>query len=195
MAELYQATIITSNAMESSDGAIRLAKKLYKENPDKYFMPDQYNNPANWMAHFKTTAVEIYEQTSQRVTHFVAGIGTGGTVMGTGRGLKHFNPNIQIHAVEPAESLHGLEGLKHMESSIVPGIYDESFLDGKISVHTEDAYEMVRILEQEEGYKVGHSSGAAMVGAVKLAETMDSGVIVTVFPDSCDECYIARGEY
>lgn len=195
MAGGYHAKIITSDPLESSDGAIRLCRETYDKDPHRYFMPDQYNNPANWQAHFKTTSVEIYEQTGKRVTHFIAGLGTSGTVMGTGRGLKRFNPEIRVYAVEPAEALHGLEGLKHMESSIVPEIYDESFLDGKLSVETEDAYEMVRMLEEEEGVKVGHSSGAAMVGALRLAETMEEGVIVTVFPDSCDECYIARGEY
>lgn len=195
MAEKYHAKIINSDPLESSDGAIRLAKKIYEEDPDRYFMPDQYNNPANWLAHYKTTATEVYEQTKKRITHFIAGLGTSGTVMGTGRGLKRFNPGIQIYAVEPAEALHGLEGLKHMESSIVPGIYDESFLDGKVSVKTEDAYEMVRKLDQVEGIKVGQSSGAALAGALQLAEKLDEGVIVTVFPDSCDECYIARGEF
>ncbi len=195
MAGGYHAKIITSDPLQSSDGAILLAKEIYGKHPDRYFMPDQYNNPANWQAHYKTTAVEIYEQTEKRVTHFVAGIGTSGTVMGTGRGLKRFDSSIQVYAVEPAEALHGLEGLKHMDSSIVPGIYEEDFLDGKISVKTEDAYEMVRKLELEEGIKVGQSSGAAVVGALQLAEKIDEGVIVTVLPDSCDECYIARGEY
>ncbi|MBI5185051.1 MAG: cysteine synthase family protein [Nitrospinae bacterium] len=195
MAGGYHAKIITSDPLQSSDGAIRLCRETYNRNPELYFMPDQYNNPANWQAHYKTTAVEIHEQTNKRVTHFVAGIGTGGTVMGTGRGLKHFNPGILVYAVEPAEALHGLEGLKHMESSIVPGIYEESYLDGKLSVETEDAYEMVRRLEEEEGLRVGHSSGAAMAGALRLAGIIDEGVIVTVFPDSCDECYIARGEF
>jgi len=171
-----------------------MAKKILKENPDKYFMPDQYNNPSNWMAHFDTTSAEVFKQTEGRITHFIAGIGTGGTVMGTGRGLKRFNPDIKVFAVEPAEALHGIEGLKHMETSIKPGIYDESFLDGKISVKTEDAYEMVRLLQEEEGLGVGHSSGAAMKGALMLAEKIGKGVIVTVFPDSC-ECYVTTGNF
>src|SRR3989338_6199323 len=137
---------------------------------------------------------DVCKQTEGRITHFIAGIGTGGTVMGTGRGLKRFNPNTKIFAVEPAEALHGIEGLKHMETSIKPGIYDESFLDGKISVKTEDAYKMVSLLQEEEGLGVGHSSGAAMRGALELAERIGKGVIVTVFPDSC-ECYVTTGDF
>jgi cysteine synthase B len=194
MAESYKAKIILSDPLEGSDGDIRMARKIFNENPDKYFMPDQYNNPSNWKAHFDTTAAEIYRQTEGRITHFIAGIGTGGTVMGTGRGLKRFKRDIKVYAVEPAEPLHGIEGLKHMETSIVPGIYDESFLDGKISVKTEDAYEMVRLLKEEEGLGVGHSSGAVMKGALELAKMIGKGVIVTVFPDSC-ECYITTGDF
>jgi cysteine synthase B len=194
MGEVYKAELVVSDPLEGSDGAIRMARKILSENHDKYFMPDQYNNPSNWKAHFDTTAVEIYRQTESRVTHFIAGIGTAGTVMGSGRRLKMFNPSVKVYAVEPAEALHGIEGLKHMETSIRPGIYDENFLDGKISVKTEEAYEMVRLLQDEEGLGVGHSSGAAMKGALVLAERIGKGVIVTVFPDSC-ECYITTGNF
>ena len=162
---------------------------------DIYFMPDQYNNPANWKAHFETTAKEIWAQTEGRVTHFLAGIGTGGTIMGGSRGLRQFNPDIKCYAIEPAEELHGIEGLKHMGSSIVPGIYDESILDGKISITTEDSYDMVSTLEKEEGILVGHSSAAAMMGALELASRIKKGVIVTVFPDSCEKCYINFGHF
>ncbi|MFQ5559757.1 MAG: PLP-dependent cysteine synthase family protein, partial [Nitrospinota bacterium] len=193
MAESYNAIIHLSSPLEGSDGAILMAKEIYEKNPEKFFMPDQYNNPSNWKAHFDTTAPEIFDQTHKRVTHFVAGLGTSGTVMGTGRGLKALNPAIRVCAVEPAEALHGIEGLKHMESSIVPGIYDESFLDEKMSVKTEEAYEMVRLLKEEEGLEVGQSSGAAFKGALNLAARIESGVIVTVFPDSC-ECYVASGD-
>lgn len=192
MAQLYGADIIYSDPLGGSDGAIIKANEIYEENRDKYFMPDQYNNPSNWKAHFETTAPEIYEQTGKRVTHFIAGIGTCGTIMGTGRGLKKLNSAIQIFAVEPYESLHGLEGLKHMETSIVPGIYDPSFLDGKISVKTEDAFNMVRKLEKEEGLRVGNSSGAAVMGAIELAKKIKKGVIVTVLPDSCENCYLSK---
>lgn len=194
MAESYKAEIVLSDPLEGSDGAIMMARKIFNENPDRYFMPDQYNNPSNWKAHFDTTTVEICNQTEGRVTHFIAGIGTGGTIMGAGRGLKRFNPDIKAYAVEPAEALHGIEGLKHMETSIKPAIYNENFLDGKISVKTEDAYEMVRLLQEEEGLGVGHSSGAAMKGALELAERIGKGVIVTVFPDSC-ECYVTTGNF
>ncbi len=183
----YGAEIIFTSPLEGSDGAIKEARRLYKEDPRKYFMPDQYNNPANPEAHYETTGKEIIEQTKGSITHFVAGIGTGGTIMGTGRRLKEFNSKIKVIAVEPATPLHGLEGLKHMETSIVPGIYKEEFLDGKIKVQTEDAYEMTLRLAKEEGLFVGYSSGAAMQGALEVARQFKEGVIVTVFPDSGDK--------
>jgi cysteine synthase B len=195
MASQFNANLILSEAIESSDGAIRLCKKIYTENPDKYFMPDQYNNPSNWMAHRDTTAAEIWEQTKGSVTHFLAGIGTSGTLMGTTRGLKAFNAKILSYAIEPAEALHGIEGLKHMETSIIPGIYDPKVFDEKLSVKTEEAYKMVRKLEEEEGLLVGTSAGAAMVGAMRVAESIDEGIVVTIFPDSCEECVIAHGEF
>lgn len=195
MANDYGAEIVTSSPFEGSDGAILMAKEIYKSDPDKYYMPDQYNNDSNWMAHFLHTSQEIWKQTEGRVTHFCAGIGTGGTIMGNTRGLRKLNPNIKCYAIEPAEELHGLEGLKHMASSIIPGIYDESFLDGKISVSTETSYDMVETLEKEEGILVGHSSAAAMVGALDLAKRIKTGVIVTVFPDSCDTCYVNYGKF
>lgn len=195
MADFYGAEIVTSSPFEGSDGAIIMAREIYEANPDIYFMPDQYNNDSNWKAHYETTAPEIWKQTDKRVTHFIAGIGTSGTIMGTSRRLKTLNPDIKCYAVEPEESLHGLEGLKHMASSIVPGIYKESELDGKISVATETAYDMVSELEKEEGILVGHSSAAAMVGALDLASRIEKGVIVTVFPDSCETCYISSGHF
>ncbi len=195
MADFYGAEIITSSPFEGSDGAILLARKIFKENPDLYFMPDQYNNDSNWKAHYETTAKEIWEQTEGRITHFLAGIGTGGTIMGNTRRLKDYNKNIQCLAVEPSEELHGIEGLKHMASSIVPGIYKEEELDGKISVSTEASYEMVKRLEDEEGILVGHSAAAAMWAALDLASRIDKGVIVTIFPDSCEKCYINFGKF
>jgi cysteine synthase B len=195
MADFYGAEIVTSSPFEGSDGAIILAKKIYEENPDIYFMPDQYSNDSNWQAHQETTATEIWTQTSHRVTHFLAGIGTGGTIMGTSRGLRQLNSDIKCYAVEPAESLHGLEGLKHMETSIVPKIYKEEELDGKLSILTDEAYDMVELLEKQEGILVGHSSAAAMVGALKLASQIKKGVIVTVFPDSCERCYVNFGKF
>ncbi|MBI3581779.1 MAG: cysteine synthase family protein [Nitrospinae bacterium] len=195
MASQYSANLILSDPIESSDGAIRLCRKIYSENPDKYFLPDQYNNPSNWAAHKETTAREIWEQTNGTVTHFLAGIGTSGTLMGTTRGLKAMNRNILSYAVEPAEPLHGIEGLKHMETSIIPGIYEPSVFDEKLSVKTDEAYKMVSRLEEEEGLLVGTSSGAAMVGAMRVAERLDEGVVVTIFPDSCEECIVAHGEF
>ena len=195
MADFYGAEIVTSSPFEGSDGAIILARKIYEKDTDKYFMPDQYNNPSNWKSHYLHTAPEIWKQTDGRVTHFCAGIGTGGTIMGNTRRLRELNPDVKCYAVEPLEELHGIEGLKHMGSSIVPEIYDESYLDGKISVATEDSYEMVEKLEKEEGILVGHSSAAAMVAALNLARQIKKGVIVTVFPDSCDTCYINFGKF
>jgi len=183
----YGAKVTYSDAMEGSDGAIRLCREVLAANPEKYYKPDQYFNPMNPLAHYETTGPEIYRQTNGAITHFVAGIGTGGTIMGTGRYLKEINPEIQVIAVEPDDALHGLEGLKHMASSIVPGIYHEEQLDGKISVSTEDAYSMVYRLSQEEGVLVGQSSGAALFAALKLARKLRSGTVVTIFPDFGDK--------
>jgi len=180
----YGAKIHFSSPFEGSDGAIRLARKIYQENLGKYFMPDQYNNPANVKAHYETTGVEIFHQTEGRLTHFVAAIGTSGTLMGTGKRLREYNKNIQIVAVEPDEPLHGIEGLKHMATSIVPGIYDEKFADMKICVNTNQAYEMARRMALEEGLFIGHSAGAALVGALELGKQLAEGVIVTILPDS-----------
>jgi len=183
----YGAKVTYSDPMEGSDGAIRLCRKILEGDPEKYFKPDQYFNPMNPQAHYENTGPEIYRQTGGKVTHFVAGIGTGGTVMGTGRYLKEVNSKIKIIAVEPDDALHGLEGLKHMATSIVPGIYHEEELDDKIPVSTEDAYSMVYRLSQEEGVLVGQSSGAAMFAAVKIARKLRSGTIVTIFPDFGDK--------
>jgi len=185
----FGAKIIYSSPMEGSDGAIRLAKKILAEAPDRYFMPDQYNNEFNPKSHYDTTGVEIWRQTDGQVTHFLAGIGTGGTVMGTGRRLKEYNKKIQVIAVEPDHALHGLEGLKHMASSIVPGIYKEGELDAKIPMPTEPAYDMVERLAREEGLIVGHSSGGAMVAALQVAEELKEGVVVTIFPDHGDRYF------
>jgi len=183
IAETFGANIIVSDPLEGSDGAIIEAQNRFNKHPERYFMPDQYNNPNNWKAHYETTAMEIWEQTQGRVTHFVAGIGTSGTLMGTGRRLKELNPKIEIIAVEPATALHGLEGLKHMDSSIVPGIYDPKVHDRKVSVFTEDAYEMVCRVAREEGLLIGFSCGAALQGAFEVAMGLKEGVVVTIFPD------------
>jgi len=179
----FGAKIIYSDPLEGSDGAIRLARKLKAENMDKYYMPDQYNNPANPQSHYDTTAVEIWDQTEGRVTHFLAGLGTSGTFMGTSRRLKEFNPEIKTISVEPSEALHGLEGMKHMSSSIVPGIYDSHKADELVGVKTEDAYDTMKDLLKKEGIFVGHSSGAVAYAAIECAKTLEEGVVVTVFPD------------
>ncbi|MFP3294104.1 MAG: pyridoxal-phosphate dependent enzyme, partial [Hydrogenobaculum sp.] len=145
-----------------------------------------------WQAHFYSTGIEIYNQTKGQITHFVAGIGTGGTIMGTGRRLKVYNPNIEVIGIQPAYPFHGIEGLKHIESSIKPGIFDETFLDRTIFVDTEEAYELTRRLAKEEGLFVGQSSGAALAGAIKLAKELESGLIVTVFPDGGDRYLSTR---
>lgn len=185
-AEAFGAKLIFSSEFEGSDGAIRLADQLYKENPDKYFMPNQYNNPKNPEAHYLTTGVEIWEQTQGKVTHFVATMGTSGTAMGTTRRLKEYNAKIQCYGGQPEDSLHGLEGLKHMPSSIVPGIYKESSLDKVLWLSTEAAYDMMDRLAKEEGLLVGYSSGAAMVASLELAKQLEQGVVVTIFCDHRD---------
>ena len=183
----YGAQMIFSDPMEGSDGALEQCREMLHENPNRYFKPDQYFNPANSLAHYETTGPELWWQTQEKLTHFVAGMGTGGTLMGTGRYLKEQNPHIQIVGVEPDDGLHGLEGLKHMASSIVPGIYHEEQLDRKINVSTEDAYESVYRLGREEGLLVGQSSGAAMWAALKIAREIDDGIVVTLFPDFGDK--------
>jgi cysteine synthase B len=183
----YGAKMIFSSPLEGSDGAIRLCRQILHAAPARYFKPDQYFNPANPVAHYETTGPEIWHQTRGQISHFVAGIGTGGTIMGTGRYLKERNSRIHVIAVEPDDAFHGLEGLKHMASSIVPGIYQEEQLDGKIAVSTEDAYDTVYRLGREEGVLVGQSSGAALWAALKVARALDEGVVVTVFPDFGDK--------
>ena len=183
----YGVDLVLTNPLEGSDGAIREARRLYAENPDSYFYADQYNNPANWKAHYDTTAVEIWEQTAGRITHFVAGLGTTGTFVGTSRRLKEFNPNIKAISFQPDSPFHGLEGLKHLETAIVPGIYDPGVADQNLEVTTEDAHECARQLARREGLLVGISSGAALGAALKVARSVTSGVIVTIFPDGGDK--------
>ncbi len=182
----YGARIIYSDPLEGSDGAILLAREIVERNQDRYYKPDQYNNPSNWKAHYDTTAPEILEQTGGRVTHFVAGLGTTGTLVGTGRRLHEANPRIQVIAVEPDAPLHGLEGLKHIASSIVPGIYDPSVHDHKVPVSTEAGYRMARRLAREEGLLVGESTGAAVEAALHVARDLREGVVVVIAPDGGD---------
>ena len=184
--QAFGAKIHFSDPLESSDGAIIKCREIIARDPERYFKPDQYNNEANALAHFETTGPEIWRQTDGRVTHFIAGIGTSGTVMGTGRFLKTQNPAIRVIGVEPDDAMHGLEGMKHIASSIVPGIYHGEQLDQKIFVGTEESYDMVYVLGQTEGILVGQSSGSAMIAALRVAQTIREGVIVIIFPDFGD---------
>jgi cysteine synthase B len=189
----YGAEQIFSDPLEQSDGAIRLCRELVAAEPDRWFYADQYANPQNPRAHERTTAEEIWRDTGGTVTHFVAGIGTGGTIMGTGRGLRRHGA-VRIVGVEPAEPLHGLEGLKHMASSIVPPIYREEELDEKLSISTDAGWDMAERLIADEGLLAGHSAGAAAVGALQVARQLAQkhapGVVVTLFPDRADR-YLA----
>ncbi|MBN1218974.1 MAG: cysteine synthase [Anaerolineae bacterium] len=180
----YGVDLVLTDALEGIDGSIRTVNEMLAQKPHLYFRPDQYSNPVNWQSHFHTTGVEIWQQTGGAVTHFLAGIGTSGTLMGTGRRLKGFNPAIQVIAVEPADKLAVIEGLKHMETSIAPQIYDPNFPDRNIAVRPDDAHEMARRLALEEGLFVGYSAGAAAWASLELAKTLEEdSVIVTVFPD------------
>lgn len=182
--KLYGAEIIETDPMNGTDGAQIKAKELVAEFPDRYFYPDQYNNENNWRAHFETTAPEIWRQTNGGITHFLAGLGTTGTFIGTSRGLKNFNPKIQCVSMQPATPLHGLEGMKHLATAIVPGIYDASVADQTTEVETEDAQAMTRRLAREEGLFVGVSSGANVFAALHLArELKTDAVIVTILCD------------
>ena len=179
----YGADVVFTDPMAGSDGAIAEAQRLYAANPDAFFYADQYNNDANWRAHFETTGAEILEQTDGRVTHFVAGLGTTGTFMGAGRRLRASRAGVELIAMEPESPLHGLEGLKHMATAVVPGIYDSALATGHVTVATEDAHAMTRALARDAGLLVGPSSGAALVAAIAVARTLQRGVVVTVFPD------------
>ncbi len=178
------AELILTDPTEGSDGAILIARDLAKDHPDLYWYANQYNNDANWQAHFKSTGPEIEAQTAGEVTHFVAGLGTSGTLMGTGRYLRGRLPNVKVIAFQPDAAFHGLEGLKHMPSAIKPGIFDETFADNTLEVRTEDAREMTMRLAREEGLFVGVSSGAAAIAALRVASELEEGVVVTVFPDA-----------
>ena len=183
MLRAYGAEVIFTDPLQGSDGAITEARRIFAADPDLYFYADQYNNDANWQAHYDTTGPEIIAQTDGRVTCFVAGLGTSGTFVGTGRRLRHFNPGIRLVSVQPDAPFHGLEGLKHMDTAIVPGIYDESVADVAATVTTERAHELTRRLASEEGLLAGISSGAALAAAIDVAADMDDGVVVMIFPD------------
>ncbi len=190
--QAYGAEIVYSNPQHGSDGAIREAISLYEGSPAQFFYPDQYNNPANWLAHYHGTGLEIIQQSHAEVNHFIAGLGTSGTFTGTGRRLKEFYDDIQLISVQPDSPFHGLEGLKHMETAIVPGIYAPELADQNMEITTEDAQQMVKHLAKVEGILVGISSGAAMVAAMKVAENVASGNIIVLFPDSAYKYFDQR---
>jgi S-sulfo-L-cysteine synthase (O-acetyl-L-serine-dependent) len=176
--------LVLTDPLEGSDGAIRVARRMAAEQPERYFYANQYDNPANWEAHYLSTGPEIVQQTGGQITHFVAGLGTSGTLTGVGRYLRQYNPAIRLVAGQPDSAFHGLEGLKHMASALKPGIFDPGLPDQTVEIHTEDAYAMVRRLARQEGLFVGISSGAAAVAALQVAQTLEQGIVVTVFPDA-----------
>lgn len=180
----HGAELILTDPLEGTDGSQEYVRDLVRQQPEHYFYPDQYNNDANWRAHFDGTGVEILRQTEGRITHFVTGLGTTGTYTGVARRLKGFEPRIRCFAVEPSSPLHGIEGLKHLESAIVPGIYDASLADATLRTSTEEAFEMTRRLAREEGLLVGVSSGANVSAALKVASELEEGVVVTVLADT-----------
>jgi S-sulfo-L-cysteine synthase (O-acetyl-L-serine-dependent) len=183
----YGADLVVTPGDEGTDGAIRRVKEIVAAEPDLYYYPDQYSNPANWEAHYRTTANEIWQQSGGELTHFVAGLGTSGTFVGTTRRLRTLNPAIRCISLQPDSSFHGLEGWKHMPTALRPAIYDETLADENVAVETEEAYRMVKRLAREEGLLVSPSAGAALVGCFAVAKKIPSGqraLIVTVFPDS-----------
>jgi len=186
----FGAEMVFSDPGEGSDGAIRLCREIYAADPDRYFYPDQYNNPANWQAHYEGTALELLEQTEGRITHFVACMGTSGTFMGVTRRFRRDAPQVRCISAQPSSGFHGLEGLKHMPTAIVPGIYDAELADHNVWLETEDAYKMCRRAAQEEALLLGISSGANLVAALQVARSLhdkgESGVIVTIL---CDSAY------
>jgi S-sulfo-L-cysteine synthase (O-acetyl-L-serine-dependent) len=186
----FGAELVITPGDEGTDGAIRKVQEIVAANADKYFYPDQYSNPANWQAHYRTTANEIWGQTSGRITHFVAGLGTSGTFVGTTRRLKELNPAIRCISLQPDASFHGLEGWKHMETAIRPAIYDDTLADENLSVSTEDAYRLVKRLASEEGLLVSPSAAAALLGCFNVAASIPktkNAVIVTIFADSASK--------
>lgn len=183
----YGVDFVLTDPGEGSDGAIREARRLYAEDPERYFYPDQYSNPANPRAHYESTAPEIWEATAGEITHFVAGLGTSGTFVGTATRLKEYNPEIRVVSFEPDSPFHGLEGMKHMESAIVPAIYDPTIADENRATPTEDAYEMVKRVAREEGILIGISAGAAVATALQVAREIETGTVVTILCDGADK--------
>ena len=183
----YGVEFVLTDPGEGSDGAIREARRMYAEDPERYFYPDQYSNPANPRAHYESTANEVWEQTEGEISHFVAGLGTSGTFVGTATRLKELNPEIKVVSFEPDSPFHGLEGMKHMESAIVPSIYDPTIADENRRTPTEDAYGMVKRVAREEGVLIGISAGAAVATALQVAREIEYGTVVTILCDGADK--------
>lgn len=192
LSRAYGARVIESDPLEGADGAIRLVRQIVAAAPDRYYYPDQYNNDSNWKTHFDTTGPEILRQTGGRVTHFVAGLGTTGTFTGVGRRLKGYNPAIELVSLQPADELQVIEGLKHLETSMVPGIYDARMVDRQVLIEADDAWSMARQLAQQHGLFVGFSAGAAVHGALQVVHELESGVVVTLLPDGGSK-YVSLG--
>ena len=192
LAHAYGATLIESDPLEGSDGAIRMVRDLVANEPDRYFYANQYNNPANWLAHYEGTGPEIWQQTQGKVTHFVAGLGTTGTFVGTGRYLKERNPDIELIALQPEDELSVIEGLKYLPTAITPAIYDATIVDRHLGIDAEATWAMTRRLARQAGIFAGLSSGAAMVGAIQIANALEEGVVVTLLPDDGSK-YVSLG--
>ena len=194
LAHAYGAKLIESDPLEGSDGAITLVRELVAAEPERYFYANQYNNPANWIAHYETTGPEIWRQTQGKVTHFVAGLGTTGTFVGAGRYLKEHNAQIELVALQPEDELSVIEGLKYLATAIVPGIYDPTVVDRHLGVGADDTWQMTRLLARQAGLFVGLSGGAAMAGAIAVARELDEGVVVTLLPDDGSK-YVSLGVF
>ena len=194
LAQAYGAEIIFSDPLEGPDGAIRMVHAMVATQPDRYYHPNQYDNDDNWKSHYYGTANEIWQQTAGRITHFVSAIGTSGTFMGNGRRLKELNSDIRIITVEPADEMQVIDGIKHMETSIVPKIYDDGLKDGEVRIEADDAWTMSQRLVREEGLFVGFSAGAAVHAALRVAQGLEAGVVVTVLPDGGTK-YVSTGFY
>jgi len=192
LAHAYGAKLIESDPLEGSDGAIRLVRELVASQPDRYFYANQYNNPANWLAHYEGTGPEIWQQSQGKISHFVAGLGTTGTFVGVGRYLKERNADVQLVALQPEDELSVIEGLKYLPTAIMPAIYDASLVDRHLGIDAEATWEMTRQLARQAGLFAGLSSGAAMVGAVQIAKELDEGVVVTLLPDDGSK-YVSLG--
>ena len=184
---MYGAEVILTSRFGSTDEAQQIARDLNLSNPDLYFYADQYNNDSNWRSHYRSTGGEVYRQTSGKITHFVAGLGTTGTFTGTGRRLREVNPSIQLVSLQPDSALHGLEGWKHLETAVVPGIYDSTLADEQLSIDTFEAYDLIREVARTEGLILSPSSAANLSGAIRVADGLDRGTVVTVFPDNAEK--------